>query len=824
MVVVKSPNQLTSTNPQTTTAQIETLPRSFNLKEINPKVASRLDPELLKSGITRYKDLTGYERGGIKVLEHKIVPDSTLKLRNYGRIGVSVGAIGFIAAAAIGLATAGVKLLFNAVSGKDTEDSYNLLGKAYAGSSIAGALTGLAQERWEWVVGAAGMGAVGATTGLKGPGSLSLFSLFDGLQNIGMGLARKRDEKNITAVTNSIFNVPALSKFKPLVTIEQAVLRFLKNFTNLKRITEVEPYALFEEAGGGQIVASTVLGAASLLKNKMSDSLKSLFYLPFSIFSGINLIALFRDGSAVLKRSRDFGSKKKLEKESMWFEGQAKRIAAPVLGVNNLLLGLKGLGLDPGGVVYHLASGVRALGAAEALLGFGAQIFQKFPRPEKLITKLKEIIKIRINPMVESKRLFTHMDNVDSRKPEAPPTDKFHDIIYDENNDMREVLHDIICTPKMQRLKEITQTGIAIPSSADHEERYYLNRLIHSKRVCALAIIVFNALLKHTKDPELRKHLESRREGFIIGALTHDLGHILCYSHAAEEFIEGWQNDEGSIDILKRDTSIFEAVKNHYGEDRAKEIIQQARENVGSKSYEAPAYKLCDYIEYVRCGDFPLMNEEAFPKWTTDEIKIFADNIRFIKDKNDRPKIAFTKSGGIMMLQLLYDRKLGNDYNNSHPINLAEALPLQIGLKVADITYRDFKTNSEKGLRKIAERALEKLNGSTQFEIYNRQSSGSGSSYAGYDDNDPKIQIMLENGITIGRYINSKEFEDDFPCDIVHDTSIRYLNLTTSREVDYITEASTIDTSRFRAHSISDTARKSLHENSYQPVALKAYS
>ena len=322
------------TYPQTTTVKIkekENLSRAVDYRNLSSTITERLDPESLKKGITKYKDLTNYNQGGIQVLEHKVVPESNLKLQGYGKVAVSVGALGFIAAAAVGLATAGVKLLFNAVSGRDTDDSYNLLGKAYAGSSLAGALTGLAQERWEWVLGAGGMGLVGATTGLKDPSGLALFSFFDGLQNIGMGLARKRDEKNISVITNSIFNSPVLSKFKFLNTIEQACLRFLKNCTNVKRVTEVEPYSLFEEAGGGQILASGALGIASLLKNKMSESVKSLFYIPFSLFSAVNLVALFRDGSAVLKRSRDFGSKKPTEKEAMWFEGHAKRIAAPIL-------------------------------------------------------------------------------------------------------------------------------------------------------------------------------------------------------------------------------------------------------------------------------------------------------------------------------------------------------------------------------------------------------------------------------------------------------------------------------------------------------------
>lgn len=790
MVAVKSPRQATSSQPQNTTTHTDKLPRSFSLREINPRVAQRLDPELLKSGITRYRDLSNFDQGGIQVLEHKVVPESTLKVQGYGKVAVSVGALGFIAAASIGLVTAGVKLLFNALSGRDTDESYNLLGKAYAGSSIAGALTGMAQERWEWVLGAGGMGLVGATTGLKNPEDLAMFGLCDGLQNIGMGLARKRDEKNISVITNSIFNSPMLSKFKFLNTVEQACLRFLKNCTNFKRIGEVEPYSLFEEAGGGQILASSVLGIASLFKNKMSESVKSFFYLPFSLFSAVNLVALFRDGSSVLKRAGDFGSKKKTEKEAMFFEGHAKRIGASILGVNNLLLGLKGLGIDPGGTFYHLASASRALGAAETLLGFGAQIFQKFPRPEKLITKLKEIVRIRINPHKEGERLFSYMDSIDSHKPRTLPIDKFHKIIYDPNNDMRDVLDAIIQTPKMQRLKEITQTGIAIPSSADHEERYFLNRLAHSKRVCAISMLVFDAIVKNTRDPGLKKYLLDRKEGFIIGALTHDLGHILCYSHAAEDFIEGWQNDEGTIDILKRDRHIFEAVKKYYGEEKAKQILEVARENIGSRSYETLAYKLCDYIEYVRCGDFPLLND-GFPKWTTEEIKTFAENIRFIKDKQGKPKIAFTKAGGVMMIQLYADRKLGNDFNNSFPINLAEAMPLQIALKIGDISYKDFKTKSEQGLRKIAEKELHKLNGSAHFDIHNRQRSGSGSSYAGYDDNDPKLQILLENGMTIGQYILSKEFERDFSPQTVQETRSRYKNLTTAREVDYITEVRT---------------------------------
>lgn len=771
-------------NPEEKTSDEFNLPPCFDIRNPSKLIRERLNVDKLREGITEYNNLTGFKAPGYEVIEHKKEPKYKLKLLRKFRIVESLFTVLFSVGALVGLTFSSSKLFSSAISDSDVDDAYKSLGKAYAASGVAGTLTGIAHESSNWSVGAFGMSIV-SYFGLNDIGRLGLFSIFDGLQNIGMGYTRMRDEKNISAVTNSFFNNSKLSFLRFLMPIEQAVLNFSKNALKIDRIFKVEPYATFQEAGGGQVLAGTVLGLASLFKRRLSEGLQSLFYIPYALFSSLSLVAFFRDGNMVLTRANDFGARRKGEKGSMLVEGLSKRAAAPILGLNNILLALKGIGLDFKGKMYHLAMSVRALGAAISFAAFGAQTFKKFTRSEEFgVTEGKEVIKVRLNPDKGAPRVFDYFDQIQKKKSEITQNDdKYYRFIFDQNRDpkIKSLIKDLFDMEAMERSKRISQTGFPVPFSSSVEGRYLYNRFNHMYRVGTNALLFDEIVLKDLSEEE--------RISFIVANFIHDLEHG-PFSHDEEEYKEGHDNDEACVNNLKeKNSEVKNVLVKHYGVEKAERMLQQIRDIIGRKKlYQA--HKICDWLEYVRTGEFTFI--DGFPKWSFDHTREFFKEIRLTYDKKGNEKLVFTPLGGLMMLDLVFDRKLGNDWENNDIRNQTEKKIFFIGLKTAKVSPIDYSRKTEQELKQASMQGIGELNGHTNYMIHQRWRSGGGDSYTGCKDYYPDKEILLTNGMRIGEYIKSGALKLEYP-QYYDDAVIKYKNTSTSIEYDLFTEVSTLN-------------------------------
>lgn len=773
------------------------VPKCFDYKNIDSKsgLARCIDPYALSRGQTQFKDYTGYvsESGGIKINRHYKTSSSRLKFERAGRIAATAGAVGFNAWAAIGLITGAGKLFFNTLSGNDTDEAYSVLGKAYSGSSVAGALTGVSQESATWTVGAAGMGLSSGIIGLNNMAGLSLFSIADGLQAIGMGGARKRDEKNLTIYENSVFSTGALSSLKFLMPIEQAIKKFFTNFYKIDKITNDEPYSLFQEAGGGLVSGGAILGLASVFQNKLSESVKNFFYVPYSLLSAVNLIAFFRDGSAVIDRAKKNKGKKSGIHELMNVEGWFKRISAPVLGLNNVILGFKGLGFDPNGSLYNIAMSLRGVGAAIAFGAFGAQSIKKFRTTQEFGANEQETFHININPKAEAKAVLDTIKEVEDMKKSdrtyAKITDdKFHKLLCDPNNGLSDVIDDIIKTKNMQVLADITQAGLPTPMNRGRIERWLNNRLVHSKRVAAVSMIVIDTLIDNTKDKELKDYLISKRNPFILTALLHDVGHI-ALSHMTEFLVEGHNNDEGSYDVLKDNKSpIFGVISKHFGGDEnANKMLKEMRAILGKDHSLSKLYKLCDFIEYTRTGDYTKYNL-GFPRWDFEDILEYSRNVVFDKDEKGKEKVGFTEKGAKIVFDMLYDRKLGCDYVNNRPDVEMSQTSYLILLKAFNLTSTQVKKMTEEQLHKLVEEKISTLDESfISYYFENKYQSGGEGAYQSYSDDVPESAIhVCKDGkfVPFGEYLKSDSFRRKNPVEYAN-LMPKYINLTTSRIVKY---------------------------------------
>ena len=779
--------------PQGDVSKVPLTKRCLDFRNWDPSPYSTLELNVLREhGIPEYKDLKGFKTEGIEVTSHIKVPESTLKLQRYGRIGATVGAVALNAASALGLFYSGGKLFYNSISGGDVDDAYKSLGNAYSASAVAGALTGAAHESPEWSIGNIGMGIF--SRNLNNLWGLAGFSISEGLSSIGMGKVRYRDKRNVSAVRNSIFNNPSLSNLRFLMPIEQAIMGFFKKITSpkdWKRFRDEEPYSVFQTAGGGLIAAGGILGIGSLFKNKLSEAVQSFFYLPYSLFSALNLFAFYRDGDVQLKRLKKI-AKRPSEAFCVKAEGNFKKLSTPFLALNNVLLALKGLGLDSeGGLMYNLAMSARACGAGLAFLAFKSQSLLKFFKPDLFGPKYKEKVELNLNVQKEADVVFRHLANLEKNKPEPHVSDKFDAIIYDGTNEQRDILHKLINTKTFQAARNKTQVGLPTPTNPPTNGRPYLERFTHSKRVCANTNLIYNALLKNTTDENLRNVLLENKEAFQLAGLLHDVGHI-ARSHLAEKAIKGHDNDEYTLDILEGKKEgvpkdIYETVCSHYGQEKGEGILKQVRDIIGIYSPLFKAYKICDYVEYLRAGDFTCI--DGFPKWSLDDVREYADTVRLYKGKNGDMKdvkTCFTEEGAILTFMILFDRKVFNDAFNYFPITSADELPYLLGLDAADVSEKEAKHMSEKEVDSAARKGLQHL-GHSNFQFKQRHTTGGETAYCGYSKVDPDKKLLVYMGEDeepmefldyVEKFIKPRDGE------LYKELESRIYGLTTPKEVD----------------------------------------
>ncbi len=673
---------------------------------------------------------------------------SLLQAKRIGKMGLTTGAVFFQAWAAIDLLLKSGKLFFNSIGSGDVDESYEGLGKAYTKSAIAGTLTGLANESPYWAIGNLGMGYFSKY--LDKVWGLAGFSIFDGLASIGMGQVRYRDKQNAYAVQHSLFNNPKLAFLKPLMPIEQSIISFCKKVVSLdfKRFFKDEPYAFFQNAGGG-LVLSGLVGLATIPLQKIFNIGKSISYLPFSIFSGVNLIALFRDGFVVNKRANDHGGRDESETALMKLEGNAKMIASPILGINNLLLALKGLGVDSeGGMLYNLAMSIRSASVAVASIAFGAQSATKFINPDTFGPIAKRIVKVILNPKEVKNEIKDFLAGIEKDRKGEHESDHFQSII---NNDPNRVIFNLIeKTELFQSLKKKSQAGLASPMARD---RAFLERFTHSTRVGAIGILMFNSLLENTHDEELKPYLQDNELAFKLACYVHDIGHIMR-SHLAEKGVKGHDNDELTVDLLKK-SEIVDVIKNHciknLGKDEkyADDLLQKIRDIVGHRSPLSKILKVCDFSEYIRGkgSDFNSANPEEFKSWDLDQYKKYAGTLRVFKNEKDEFKIAFTEEGTEETLDLYDDRLKFNKRYNSEPVVNSRELAYLLGLEASDVSLDEVMAmEKESELDETAYRGIDKLNGD-EYSFKIRTTFGGKKAYCGWNEAKNGFYTLTDQGV-----------------------------------------------------------------------------
>lgn len=701
------------------------------------------EKRLETQGIIEYQNLKDFNSAGVKIEKFETKDPRFLDTLRYGKRLATTGAVALNLWSVVSLFHAAFKLLSSSLGYGDEEEAYNLLGKAYSKSSIAGGLTGVANESSYWSIGNLGMGLF-SWLGMDKLEWLSAFSISDGLASIGMGQVRCRDEQSAFAVQHSIFNNDFLSKFKFLMPVEQSILSFVKRFKSRdgwKRFRTDEPYSLFSTAGGGLIGAGGILGIASLFKNKISDGIKSFAYIPYSLFSLVNLIALFRDGQMVVKRANDFGGRKPAETYSMQAEGYCKQVAAPILGLNNFFLALKGTGIDQGGLLYNLAMATRACGAAVAFLGFTAQSALKFFKTDLFGPKFKQVVKIILNPIQAKEAIFALAR---SHKPQSHNSDKFTAIINNDPNN--EILNLLIDTPEFKSLLYRSQAGLPSPLAPG---RAQLQRYTHSKRVGAIGIILFNSLLNSTSDPFTKQFLKKHESAFKIACLLHDIGH-LGRSHLAEKAVKGHNNDELTMDILKGiHLDIAKKIYNYYasspkyGKEYAANMLEKIQEIIGHKNPLSKLLKIADFTEYVRSrgGDFNSADNTKFPEWTISKIQKYAETIKLYRDKQDELKLAFNWNGAKETFNILFDRLRFNAMYNYEPITASRELAYILGIDAADVPANKAQIMTEDQFDKAAEEGIDNLNGH-RFSFNIKTLFGGEAAYCGYGSPRNKIMVL----------------------------------------------------------------------------------
>ncbi len=728
-----------------------------------PYVAE-LDWSELPKGIVKSKEnlLSGYvsENGSYRVTRYEEVRSNKLKIERGIKTVGSALAVGSNTLASGLLAYFGGKLLLN--SGGDTEDNYKSIGKGFAVSAAAGIATAFAQENANWGVGAAGMGIFSKF--LDKPWGLPLFAIFDGISSIGMGEVRYRQEQNAHSVQRSIFSNPKLYALRFLQPIEQGIISFFKEVRNPMRLFKEEPYSVFQSSGGGLVTAGGLLGIASMFTNKVSEKLKSLPYLFYSMFSTANLIALFRDGQIVNWRAKNFKGNKPGQYYSQLTEGLFKQAAAPLLAINNLLLGLKGLGLETtSNKLYNSAMSFRSIGAGVAMLGFAAQSLLNFFKPMRLGPTRKEIVKLEINPTKAKDALFSLINKLKSEKPTDTysPLDKETLKLIDESiasDKDAEIFYGIRNLNTFKKQKGFSQTGLPTPSNPYANKRTFLDRETHAWQVLFTGKNIIDTTIEEARkndDTETLNYLIKHERAFKIACLLHDLGHT-ARSHVTEKAIVGQNNDEYTKMILMNlgdtDPEVHNFILNNCGEETLNQVLEII-------SRESPLYKLmkdADRYQYQLLGDFITIENPRLqmPKGSIQDLHDFAQDIRFYKE-GEKLKVAYSEEGAIKKLIREYNRLIFDVTFNNNVVAYAESdLMYAIGLSAAltltknkQITSANIKHMTQDTVDQLVIEGLESIHKGI-FPVEVELICG-GEGYSGYDPNDPKNKIMsvTENGI-----------------------------------------------------------------------------
>lgn len=680
-----------------------------------------------------------------RVIQHD---EKTLKVIKKAREFATISSIALNALSGIGLTWGAIKLLLSNLNGGDTEGAYKTLGRGFALGGASGVMTGLAHDSGAWTLGNLGM-AISGVAGLDNPSWLALHTLSDGLASQGMSSVRYRQKGNPVAITRSIFNNPLFQKYNFLQPTEQAIYQFLKSFTSkdgLRSFFVDEPYRLFRRAAGGLISASSILGVASLFKNKMPEKMSSFFFLPYSLLSMVNVIAFARDGQMELKRARAFSGTRPYEDFAHFGEGYTKFYATPFLGIRNLFLALKGLGVETNNsLMYHLSMVSQALGAASAMFGFGFQSFIKFLKRSVISPLAQEEWEVKINPKKAFENTFSVIENqkklnngFDSK---SQIYDEFKTII--DNCRFGKALNEIISTSDFQRLKHISQTGLPSFSIPYTHVTVDLNRYDHSIGVGAIAMLVIDELLKNPLiDNRIKQEINSYKKAFIAGCLIHDVRH-LARSHVLEKAIEGHDNDELLMWMLQdKNAEITKVLIKHFGED----TLDKIKEIMGHKHWLFKVFKDCDRMEYQGFSEYPRLKHPRleFFNATVNDVRDFASTIIPFVDTDKKINLSYLPGGAVQKLSREYARYMNMEDVRGALEDVEANYSYCVGLAAnPNVNSENIKTMSQDEVDYCAQEGLEYINGGiTSFKV---EINTGNDNYVGYEPANRHLRILVND-------------------------------------------------------------------------------
>ncbi len=737
----------------------------------------KLPPPLRKptssSPYVDYDDLTGYSMPGMKVISHK--KESMKKLKFERGMRATASGLGSVLSlgATLGLFYSGAKTVGAMFSGNDQEDANKVSANSFALTAIAGAGNALAQENVNWGLGSVGMGFLGRY--LDKPAGLALFSIFDGLNAIGMGQVKLRDQKNVIPLDNSIFDKPGLKNLQFLKQYEYAVKNFFQKLFSPRGWKEIKtsaPYDLYYAAGGGLISGGAALGVASMFSKWMSDSAKSLLYLPYSLTSLVNLVALGRDGAITKQKVVDYNDLKPIERKATILEGWAKLIASPIIALNYVALAAKGVGFDVMGSSETVSSLFRRLGVATAYVGFAAQSGIKLLNPDDWGPKVKHIVEVLLNPKIVTKYLMGLINQTKEKELEENAnhlegSDYFYPGLM--RDEFANIFDKIINTTQFKQLDERHLTGLPSEMAMD---RASLKRGRHSIRVGKIGAGTADSIIENNQQHSHLFDDPAVRLGMKLAPLIHDVGHsFLPRCHLAETAfpMRKDENDHLSMESLNEGSEIYNAVVEgcieKYGEEKGRDIairgIKNAIAILGHNSIKVEAvnpetgqseekvmdyrYKqLTDMADYMRSkgSDYPVSFN--MPAWGKDEYEHYSDQVRVFEDKNGKIKFGFTEEGAITTFKHVYYRLLFNAFLNSHPVTLAVESAYKSGARQTGANLPEVYKMSDYELDGRTSGSVEKIHAKSRQVI--RNVFGGSKAYAGYGPKDTIYVVRDRNG------------------------------------------------------------------------------
>ncbi len=750
---------------------------TYTQRSLSDNLTAKLPPALRQPSqnlpYIDYENLEGYKLPGLKVISHKRESETRLSLERGTR--ATAAGLGSLVSlgATLGLFYSGAKTISAVSNGGDQDDANQASANSFGIAAIAGLGNSLAQENVNWGIGSAGMGFLGKY--LDTPLGLSLFSIFDGINAIGMGQVKLRDQKNVIAMQNSIFDTPSLEKFKFLKQYEYAIRNFFQKLSSprgWKQIATSEPYDLYYAAGGGLLTGGMALGVTSLFSKWMSESVKSLLYIPYSLTSFLNLWALGKDGLVTKERVNTYNDVKPIEKKTTIIEGWAKIVASPVIALNYAMLGLKGFGIDVFGSGECVAKSLRQFGVGIAYIGFAAQSGVKLLNPDQWGPKVKNIVEVILNPQTVTEYLMSLIknangkgENAEGKKDYSSISDYFYPRLM--SDEFAVVFDKVLKTSRFKQLNDRHLTGLPSEMAPDRDK---LKRGPHSIRAGTLACNVVDAAVNN--NPQYSYLFNPAvRLGIKITSLLHDNGHAdLPRCHLAETAFPMAKdaNDHLSIQGLAPGSELANAITagciEQYGEKEGKDIAEKAINYaiaiLGHNSIEVeavnpqtgkPEKKIIDYrykqltdmADYMRSkgSDYPVSFNLA--AWDKEQYEHYADQIAVFEDNDGKVKFGFTEEGAITTFKHLYYRLLFNAFLNSHPVTLAVEAAYKTGARQTNATLDEVYKMSDEELDTRASQSVRQVHAKSRQVI--RNVLGGSKAYAGYGPKDT-IYVVVNDG------------------------------------------------------------------------------